>query len=327
MKQGVKMKAIVKKFQCVRLVFDPSARFLRDTCFNLWKSTYTRSVSYKHFQIRKQLKHRVHLWKEYVRDKYVRIRNELRANRSASTDSADTDGVSPTGSDDSQQTEDAQGGKGVDVSALLGDVFADVVSDSKQSEHKTDEASASTRESVTVSKMKLSVDIGLAEGLDDSMSSLPQQPKKEEGESPSRAQQRHHMTETMRAISAAVSRHDAAPNGNSGNSYRILVPPDSPHEGGDEEGNNTFGSPMAYSARMPARANHPNGKSFSRRKSSAMGGGGGDEYLTRRLSILQKERSSQLDQVNSELMATLSTYNARQSMLVRFKSLVTSDIK
>eukprot|EP01034_Spumella_vulgaris_P033879 gene33879-41792_t len=81
MKQGVKMKAIVKKFQCVRLVFDPSARFLRDTCFNMWKSMYVRTVSYKHLQIRRQLKHRVYMWKEYVRDKYLRIRNELRAAR------------------------------------------------------------------------------------------------------------------------------------------------------------------------------------------------------------------------------------------------------
>ncbi len=55
-RQGIQMKEIVKKFQCVRLVFDPSARFLRDTCFNLWKGQYLKSESYKAVCVKKMMK-------------------------------------------------------------------------------------------------------------------------------------------------------------------------------------------------------------------------------------------------------------------------------
>lgn len=69
-KQGVEMKKIVKKFQCVRLVFDPASRFLRDTCFNLWKKLYVTNNSYRNIQVRKALKYRISVWKEWVRNKY-----------------------------------------------------------------------------------------------------------------------------------------------------------------------------------------------------------------------------------------------------------------
>ncbi len=56
-REGVQMKQIVNKFQCVRMIFDSSARFLRDTCFNLWKSIFTRSEYYRVFAIKKHLKY------------------------------------------------------------------------------------------------------------------------------------------------------------------------------------------------------------------------------------------------------------------------------
>eukprot|EP01034_Spumella_vulgaris_P022685 gene22685-28833_t len=65
-RQGQQMKEIVKKFQVMRLVFNTSDRFLRDTCFNLWKSIYTRSEYYRHFCIKKVLKNCFAQFKKYA---------------------------------------------------------------------------------------------------------------------------------------------------------------------------------------------------------------------------------------------------------------------
>lgn len=62
---GVKMQQIVKKFQTVRIVFDHSARFVRDTCFKLWKSLLMRNQFFLVLCRRRRLRYILKQWKAH----------------------------------------------------------------------------------------------------------------------------------------------------------------------------------------------------------------------------------------------------------------------
>lgn len=59
------MQQIVKKFQTVRIVFDHSARFVRDTCFNLWKSLLRRNQFFLMLCRRRRLRYILRQWKKH----------------------------------------------------------------------------------------------------------------------------------------------------------------------------------------------------------------------------------------------------------------------
>ncbi|RYH27275.1 hypothetical protein EON65_13555 [archaeon] len=78
--KGNSMKDLVKKFQTIRLAFDKSAGFVRDTCFRLWKR-YAYEWRKRRVKVRYMaLRYRWRTWKIFLEEKHLDSLNDYSRN-------------------------------------------------------------------------------------------------------------------------------------------------------------------------------------------------------------------------------------------------------